>query len=97
MMQHYRFEAQPCPWCGTPLNANAPYTPGELPTKGSISVCCECAQPVMFGRDMKLKRVPDDLEKHIKEKHPREYEILLAMQQAVRDTDRRSPSEKCHK
>lgn len=49
---------QPCPWCGSPLNAlgqaNSPHC--EVPEAGDVTVCMQCVQVSIFRAHGHLRR-----------------------------------------
>ena len=44
-----------CPWCEAPLDSAA--GPEDQPEPGDVSVCVECASPVVFDENLRLRQL----------------------------------------
>lgn len=79
-----RASPQPCPWCGKELDAFS--GEGRGPRAGDMSVCIDCAQPVIIGENLTLRRMTKD---DIATLTHEESKQLSAYMLAIRNLDRR--------
>lgn len=76
----------PCPTCQTVLDSTIGITdkkakPGP---KYTLTVCATCGELLRFDNDMKHEKIPDDVLKEIKKKHPDTYTMLIRAQETLR-------------
>lgn len=88
MTTHMPFDT--CPYCACRLDAASGVAdkgdddPGR-PDPGSLSVCIQCGQVLIFDETLKLRKPAHNELKRVFSEDPKAARIIRALQKAVRD------------